>query len=64
MKNLLTLIICLLFCLPQNSSADEGMWLPMFIKKLNMGDMREKGLQLTADEIYSINNSSCWGKIF
>ena len=58
MKNLLTLILCLLFCLPQNSSADEGMWLPMFIKKLNMSDMREKGLQLTADEIYSINNSS------
>lgn len=38
--------------------ADEGMWLPMFIKRLNYIDMQEQGLKLTADEIYSVNNSS------
>ncbi|MAX81276.1 MAG: serine protease [Crocinitomicaceae bacterium] len=38
--------------------ADEGMWLPMFIKRLNYEDMQQKGLQLTADEIYSVNHSS------
>ncbi|MGB0525254.1 MAG: S46 family peptidase [Flammeovirgaceae bacterium] len=37
---------------------DEGMWLPMFIKRLNYEDMQKKGLQLTPEEIYSINNSS------
>ncbi len=37
---------------------DEGMWLPMFVERLNYVDMQEKGLQLTAEEIYSINNSS------
>ena len=38
--------------------ADEGMWLPMFIKRLNYVDMQREGLQLTAEEIYSINNAS------
>ena len=38
--------------------ADEGMWLPMFIDRLNFVDMQKCGLHLTAEEIYSINNSS------
>ena len=37
---------------------DEGMWLPMFVERLNYVDMQQAGLQLTAEEIYSINNSS------
>jgi len=38
--------------------ADEGMWLPLLIKRLNHVDMQKCGLQLTAEEIYSVNNSS------
>jgi hypothetical protein len=38
--------------------ADEGMWLLPLIQKLNMEDMQELGIELTADDIYSINNSS------
>lgn len=38
--------------------ANEGMWLPMFISRLNHTDMQKHGLQLTAEEIYSVNNSS------
>ncbi len=38
--------------------ADEGMWFLMFIERLNHRDMQKMGLQLTTDEIYSINNSS------
>ena len=38
--------------------ADEGMWLLPLLEKLNMGKMTELGLELTAEEIYSINNSS------
>jgi len=38
--------------------ADEGMWFLMHLKRLNEADMQKKGLQLTAEEIYSINNSS------
>jgi len=37
---------------------DEGMWLPMFVDRLNYTDMENMGLKLTAEEIYSINNSS------
>lgn len=38
--------------------ADEGMWLPMLVKRLNYVDMQKQGLQLTPEEIYSVNNSS------
>ena len=47
-----------IFLMPNNILADEGMWLPMFIKRLNEVDMQEAGLQLTPEELYSINNSS------
>lgn len=40
------------------AKADEGMWLPMLVKRLNYADMQKHGLQLTAEEIYSVNNSS------
>ncbi len=38
--------------------ADEGMWLPLFIDRLNYVDMQKAGLRLTAEEIYSINHNS------
>jgi len=38
--------------------ADEGMWLPVFISRLNYVDMQKMGLHLTPEEIYSVNNSS------
>ena len=36
--------------------ANEGMWLP-FLLENNIGEMSEMGLHLTADDIYSINQS-------
>jgi len=38
--------------------ADEGMWLPLLLKQLNEADMQKKGLKLTAEQIYSINQGS------
>jgi hypothetical protein len=38
--------------------ADEGMWLLSLIGQVNMDEMTEMGLQLTADQIYSINHAS------
>lgn len=38
--------------------ADEGMWLPMLIERLNYVDMQKEGLKLTPEEIYSVNHSS------
>ncbi|MFH0865037.1 MAG: S46 family peptidase [Bacteroidota bacterium] len=37
---------------------DEGMWLPLFVERLNYVDMQKMGLHLTADELYSVNHSS------
>ncbi len=44
--------------MPISVKADEGMWFLMFIERLNHRDMQKMGLQLTAEEIYSINNHS------
>jgi len=53
------LIALLTFCVVGFSAmADEGMWFLMHLKRLNEADMQKKGLKLTAEEIYSINNSS------
>lgn len=56
----LFLSLCAAFCVlsPFRAVADEGMWLPFLIKKLNIGQMHELGLRLTAEDIYDINHSS------
>ena len=41
-----------------SASAHEGMWLPMLIKRLNITEMQANGLNLTAEELYDINNAS------
>ena len=51
-------VVALLLVLPASIFANEGMWFLMHIKRLNHRDMQKMGLQLTAEEIYSINNSS------
>ena len=38
--------------------ADEGMWLPSLVGKLNIQKMNSMGCNLTAEQIYSINHSS------
>lgn len=52
------LLIALLFSAVAPVKADEGMWLPMLIKRLDQRDLQKMGLQLTPEEIYSVNNSS------
>lgn len=56
-KIILTLTIFLLI-FPAKILADEGMWFLMHIERLNHRDMQKMGLQLTPEEIYSINNHS------
>ncbi len=58
MKKLLYFLSGLLMLVSTHSKADEGMWLPLLVERLNYVDMQEMGLNLTAEEIYSINNSS------
>ncbi len=56
MKKILLLLV-VLGVVASNLRADEGMWLPSEII-LKIKDMQAKGFKLTAEDIYSINNSS------
>lgn len=38
--------------------AREGMWIPMLLEKFNITEMQHKGFELTAEDIYSINQAS------
>ena len=38
--------------------ADEGMWLMNLIEQVNMDEMTALGIEMTADQIYSINHAS------
>ncbi len=58
MKKLLIGIFALMMVFQPSVKADEGMWLPLLIERLNYTDMQKMGLQLTPEEIYSVNNSS------
>lgn len=57
MKKLLQTLILALF-LPVFVSANEGMWLISLLNRMNEAEMKGLGLNLTAEEIYSINNAS------
>jgi len=50
-------LIAWLLVMPR-ARADEGMWLLPLLQELNMEEMAEMGLKLTADQIYNINKSS------
>ena len=54
-KMFLMLVLALSVC---TVKADEGMWFLMHIERLNHRDMQKMGLQLTSEEIYSINHAS------
>ncbi len=59
MRKLLTLITVVILSFKSFAGVpDEGMWLPMFVERLNYVDMQKMGLRLTPQEIYNINNSS------
>lgn len=56
MRKLILSLIIAAFVLPVQ--ANEGMWFLMHIERLNHRDMQKMGLQLTAEEIYSVNQAS------
>src|SRR5688572_33320092 len=41
-----------------SAQAEEGMWIPSLLKKLNESDMQTMGMKLCAEDIYSLNQSS------
>jgi hypothetical protein len=40
------------------AKADEGMWLPQLLQKLNESRMKSLGMKISAEDIYSINKGS------
>jgi len=59
LKNTIYVLITLFILAPSlKSKADEGMWIPLLLGDINEAEMQAMGLKITAEEIYSINNSS------
>ena len=56
MKKILFLLAAA--CVSLTASADEGMWMLPYLQKMNIKVMKERGCKLSADEIYSVNESS------
>jgi len=56
MKRFLLGLIAIVLIIPQ-VKADEGMWIPMLLKKYNIEEMQEMGFKLTAEDIYSVNEA-------
>jgi len=55
-KKIYLIILSVIFSF--SAIADEGMWLPQLLKVMNEKDMTSNGLKLTAEDLYSVNNSS------
>lgn len=56
MKRILISIFTLLLAV--SARADEGMWVLSLLSKMNIGQMQQMGCKLSAEDIYSANNSS------
>lgn len=55
LKYILTIIFAFAFTL---AKADEGMWLPQLLQKLNESRMKSLGMKISAKDIYSINQEA------
>ena len=55
MRKFLLILTCLAFF--NFAKADEGMWIPLFLK-YNEAEMQQLGFKLTAEDIYSVNQHS------
>ncbi|MBS2210786.1 S46 family peptidase [Carboxylicivirga mesophila] len=56
MKRIVLTLVAALF-LQTFARADEGMWIPMLLKKYNIEQMQEMGFKLTAEDVYSVNQA-------
>ncbi len=52
------LVVLLLLLLSPVARAGDGMWLPLLLQNLNEEEMQAMGMEISAEDIYSINHSS------
>jgi len=58
MKNKIIILSIFLALSTKMLMAGEGMWLPLLLSQLNEKEMRDMGMRITAEDIYSVNHSS------
>jgi hypothetical protein len=58
MKYLKHLLVVFCLSLVSLAKADEGMWLPLLLEKLNEKHMKSLGMKISAKDIYNINAGS------
>ncbi|NHB69327.1 S46 family peptidase [Perlabentimonas gracilis] len=58
MKRFKVLLLSILLISSSLAKADEGMWLLPLLQKYNIATMQSMGLELSAEELYSINSTS------
>ena len=58
MKHLKHLLIAFSFFITSLAKAEEGMWLPLLLGKMNEAQMKSLGMKISAKDIYDINNGS------
>lgn len=58
MKRLSALLLGIFLLSSSLVKGDEGMWLLPLLQKYNIATMQEMGLELTAEDLYSINSTS------
>jgi hypothetical protein len=58
MKNVMKVMVAFLLIGSMQVKADEGMWMPLLLKKYNYEKMKELGLKLTPEQLYDVNHSS------
>ena len=58
MRRFKVLLLSVLLVSSSLAKADEGMWLLPLLQKYNIATMQSMGLELSAEDLYSINNTS------
>lgn len=58
MKRLTHGLIVLLLLVSKISLANEGMWLPQLLERLNEKEMKSLGMKISAKDIYNVNTGS------
>lgn len=58
MKKWMKSLVIIAMMIPTLAKANEGMWLISLLNKMNEAEMKGLGLNLTPEEIYSINQAS------
>ena len=58
MKFIKPLLLVLFIAMSSMVKADEGMWLPLLLEKLNEKQMKSLGMKISAKDIYNINTGS------